>query len=122
MPGRRATGRGRTCDPERDADGGPASVRRQAPHMARPAADARSAIGEEGVRIHRLALDHELIVEVRSGALPTAADLPDDLALRHLLAALHLELPQVSVERAHAVAVIEQHVPAVVAAGTRQHD
>src|SRR5439155_605426 len=51
-----------------------------------------------------------------------APDAPDDLPLRHLLADFHVELLQVAVARAHAVAVIERDVLPEATLGARLDD
>src|SRR5581483_9566667 len=59
---------------------------------------------------------------MRPRAPAAAADEADDLPLRHVLARLHVDLLHVAEERLDAVAVIDDHVPAVVASAARGDD
>src|SRR5207247_5983798 len=83
---------------------------------------SRSVLAEERARVDGLARDDDLVVEVRPRAPPGAPDEPDDLPLRDPLADFHVELLQVAVARAHAVAVIERDVLPEATLGARLDD
>ena len=77
---------------------------------ARSTADTASASrawSEVAQRVHGVAVDADLEVKVAPGGLAGAADVADDLALRHDLTGRHRERRLVTVERGETTTVVD---------------
>src|SRR5713226_8233561 len=70
-------------------------------------------------RVDRNAVHADLVVKMRTGALPGAADLRDLLAFAHLLSRVHVDLRQVQVLRRDPLAVVQNDRASVAVHLTR---
>src|SRR5688500_13613333 len=71
--------------------------------------------GDPGVRVHGMAADPHLEVQVAAGDVAGRSHGPDVLARLHRLTHAHGDPGEVGVERGHAVAVLDEHHKAVAA-------
>src|SRR5690349_19104714 len=76
---------------------------------------------QELLRIDRIAVDAHLVMNVRAGAAPSAAEQSDLLSVAEVLPARHGDPMEMAVDRDDPRAVIDLHHPAIGALGTGEH-